>query len=207
MKQVQVGTGAEKMGKIFAVWNSKKVQEELQRVNNSHWLWDGNKIAWLVFVLTLKSWTVILTCAGLVPTSRRCASWLTLTRRKVAHHVQVARLTLVTASSSRPSRFASPSLMRTSRSRYPSTTLFWRQSVSCFGLLLRHLKLTNLLDFLDHVIRATPSKHYHAQKRSFFAKGDVRRVSLNLDDCVMAQKGVYSSIRLCSVSPCLFMIQ
>ncbi|KAF8860682.1 eukaryotic translation initiation factor-like protein 2C 2 [Acephala macrosclerotiorum] len=42
---ILIGTGAEKRGKMMAVWKSQAVQ---QRLNSFRvpWLWDGNKIAW-----------------------------------------------------------------------------------------------------------------------------------------------------------------
>ncbi|TVY30849.1 Protein argonaute [Lachnellula hyalina] len=54
------------------------------------------------------------------------------------------------------------------------------------------------INFFDHLIRAMPSEHYHTQKRSFFSKGTAQVL---LDNVIVAQKGVYSSIRLCSPVP------
>ncbi|TVY52417.1 Protein argonaute [Lachnellula cervina] len=54
------------------------------------------------------------------------------------------------------------------------------------------------INFLDHLIRAWPAERYHTQKRSFFNKGNAQAY---LDNVIVAQKGVYSSIRLCSPMP------
>lgn len=53
-------------------------------------------------------------------------------------------------------------------------------------------------DFLDHLLREVPSKRLIAVKRSFFARGNVRRVLLG--GGVEAMKGVYQSIRATHVS-------
>ncbi|KAG9232999.1 Piwi domain-containing protein [Amylocarpus encephaloides] len=42
---INIGTGAEKMGKIMAVWKSQTVQMKLNEVG-APFLWDGNKLAW-----------------------------------------------------------------------------------------------------------------------------------------------------------------
>jgi len=52
-------------------------------------------------------------------------------------------------------------------------------------------------DFLDHVLRETPSKTLIAIKRSFFARTEER---VRLGSGVEAMKGVYQSIRLAHVS-------
>jgi eukaryotic translation initiation factor 2C len=54
------------------------------------------------------------------------------------------------------------------------------------------------INFLDHLMRQQPSEQYTAIKRSFYSRGGGSRS--NLDMCVEAMKGVYSSIRLCQVS-------
>ena len=54
------------------------------------------------------------------------------------------------------------------------------------------------LDFLDHLVRQSPSEQYTAIKRSFFAQGGQRHA---LDNVVEAMRGVYSSIRLCELNP------
>lgn len=43
--KVVIGEGAEKMGLIKKVWESKTVKRELAK-HGKFWLWDGNKIAW-----------------------------------------------------------------------------------------------------------------------------------------------------------------
>jgi eukaryotic translation initiation factor 2C len=49
-----IGTGAEKRGKVLAVWKSNAVQNRIRNLTqNMPWLWDGNKIAW--YILWLKS--------------------------------------------------------------------------------------------------------------------------------------------------------
>jgi eukaryotic translation initiation factor 2C len=42
--QIHIGNGAEKRGKIMAVWKSRAVQTRLKSLGM--WLWDGNKLAW-----------------------------------------------------------------------------------------------------------------------------------------------------------------
>ncbi|TVY80632.1 Protein argonaute [Lachnellula suecica] len=54
------------------------------------------------------------------------------------------------------------------------------------------------INFLDHCIRAWPTEQYCAVKRSFFSKGNAQ---VALDNVIIAQKGVYSSIRLCNPKP------
>jgi eukaryotic translation initiation factor 2C len=45
--QIAIGNGAEKMGKIMAVWKSKTCQNKLREVApQTPWLWNGNKLAW-----------------------------------------------------------------------------------------------------------------------------------------------------------------
>ncbi|CCU74167.1 argonaute/ago1/eukaryotic translation initiation factor 2c [Blumeria hordei DH14] len=44
---INIGSGAEKLGKIKAVWMSRQVQEKILQINRGFPLiWDGNKIAW-----------------------------------------------------------------------------------------------------------------------------------------------------------------
>ncbi|KAI9707546.1 MAG: hypothetical protein M1836_000507 [Candelina mexicana] len=50
------------------------------------------------------------------------------------------------------------------------------------------------INFLDHLMRQTPSEHYTQIKRSFFARGEQR---YNLGKGIEAFKGVYQSIRAC----------
>ncbi|KAF4636136.1 hypothetical protein G7Y89_g1931 [Cudoniella acicularis] len=54
------------------------------------------------------------------------------------------------------------------------------------------------INFLDHVIRQGPSDIYTSIKRSFFSKGTQQQP---LDNVIVAMRGVYSSIRLCSLQP------
>lgn len=56
------------------------------------------------------------------------------------------------------------------------------------------------INFLDHCMRQYPTETYTQIKRSFYARGAGGRYPL--DDVIEAMKGVYTSIRLCSVSPC-----
>ena len=56
-----------------------------------------------------------------------------------------------------------------------------------------------MLDFLDHLLRETPSKNMFAIKRSFFHPLMVERSSIS--GGVEAMKGVYQSIRLGQVLP------
>jgi eukaryotic translation initiation factor 2C len=56
------------------------------------------------------------------------------------------------------------------------------------------------VDFLDHAIRQWPSEQYTSIKRSFFSRG---ANSYQIDNCIVAMKGVYTSIRLCDVSSAL----
>jgi eukaryotic translation initiation factor 2C len=44
--QIMIGNGAEKRGKIMAVWKSRTVQSKLSSLIQGPWLWDGNKLAW-----------------------------------------------------------------------------------------------------------------------------------------------------------------
>lgn len=50
ISKINIGNGAEKKGKIMAVWYSKAVQNKLRQYP-SPFLWDGNKIAWYVCFL------------------------------------------------------------------------------------------------------------------------------------------------------------
>ncbi|RDW67854.1 eukaryotic translation initiation factor-like protein 2C 2 [Coleophoma cylindrospora] len=54
------------------------------------------------------------------------------------------------------------------------------------------------INFMDHLMRQMPSRHYCAIKRSYFARGGNR---FELDNNVEAMKGVYSSLRLCDKMP------
>jgi hypothetical protein len=52
--QILIGTGAEKRGKVYKVWHSKTLQDKLRSLTNGMpWLWDGNRIAWYVYILDL----------------------------------------------------------------------------------------------------------------------------------------------------------
>jgi eukaryotic translation initiation factor 2C len=44
--QIHIGNGAEKRGKILAIWKSRAVQNKLKSLIQGPWLWDGNKLAW-----------------------------------------------------------------------------------------------------------------------------------------------------------------
>lgn len=58
---INIGTGAERRGKIKAVWKSRAVQERLRQVNkNMPILYDGNKIAWSSIKFTEQRITVDL---------------------------------------------------------------------------------------------------------------------------------------------------
>lgn len=72
------------------------------------------------------------------------------------------------------------------------------EAISKFTSLTAKAHLTHqFTDFLDHAMRKWPSEMYTSIKRSFFARGES---TFTIDQCVVAMKGVYSSIRLCEVS-------
>jgi hypothetical protein len=54
-----------------------------------------------------------------------------------------------------------------------------------------------LVDFLDHLLRETPSKTLHAVKRSYFGRTTQEREMIGR--AVEAMKGVYQSIRAAQV--------
>ncbi|RDL32590.1 uncharacterized protein BP5553_09046 [Venustampulla echinocandica] len=58
--------------------------------------------------------------------------------------------------------------------------------------------LLEAISFLDHAMRQFPSQHYITVKRSFFTRGGGAQL---LDNVIVAMKGVYSSMRLCSPNP------
>ncbi|KAF4636152.1 hypothetical protein G7Y89_g1932 [Cudoniella acicularis] len=46
---INIGNGAEKAGKIMAVWKSKTLQDAIKKASGgAPVLWDGNKLAWRV---------------------------------------------------------------------------------------------------------------------------------------------------------------
>jgi eukaryotic translation initiation factor 2C len=49
ISQINIGNGAEKKGKIMAVWKSRAVQNRIAQLSpGKSILWDGNKLLWYV---------------------------------------------------------------------------------------------------------------------------------------------------------------
>lgn len=65
------------------------------------------------------------------------------------------------------------------------------------------MTLLTLLDFLDHLLRETPSKHLINLRRSYFARDADAHDRTLLGGGVEAMKGVYQSLRAAEVSDSL----
>ncbi|KAH8819457.1 eukaryotic translation initiation factor-like protein 2C 2 [Xylogone sp. PMI_703] len=157
---ILIGNGAEKKGKIMAVWNSKTVQARLKSVS-AYWLWDGNKIAW---------------CDKPGPKGKN----------------EIRILVNLDEEKGRPSRNPPDTVYMTIKQTKVIKMAVIR------GYLTRQMAFDSTvleaINFLDHCIRQWPSENYTTVKRSFFSRGNEIRA---LDSVVEAQRGVYSSIRLC----------
>ncbi|KAE8440738.1 hypothetical protein EG329_006633 [Mollisiaceae sp. DMI_Dod_QoI] len=154
---ILIGNGAEKRGKIMAVWKSKTVQAKLASFNVP-WLWDGNKIAWT---------------SAQVPEQRIKIDFDAEKGRQPRDDPDVVYCVI------KPSKVVRMAVIQ--------------------GYLSRQMPFDNAIleaiNFLDHLMRQGPSEAYTLIKRSFFARGGA---TVSLDNCVVAMKGVYSSIRLCN---------
>lgn len=77
------------------------------------------------------------------------------------------------------------------------------------GFLTQRMDFTNdvfeAINFLDHVLRQTPSQEFVQIKRSFFTWDEQKSKqeivnTMMLDDTLEFMRGVYASVRLCHVS-------
>ena len=84
------------------------------------------------------------------------------------------------------------------RGKLSSTTRFCKQSVSS-AFVQPHSVFDVLIstDFLDHLMRETPSKKFYALRRSYFHPSVRERLMIGCG--VEAIKGVYQSIRAAQV--------
>ncbi|KAL2072104.1 hypothetical protein VTL71DRAFT_11447 [Oculimacula yallundae] len=159
---INIGNGAEKRGKIMAVWKSKAVQERLRAAfpPGAQYLWDGNKLAWSRFKIGELRIAVNFDIEkGRQPREGREPDVAYCVIRPTA----TIRMSVISAYLSQQIQFDSSVL--------------------------------GAITFLDHCMRQGPSEQYTMIKRSFFSRGNT---SHPLDNVVVAMKGVYTSIRLCS---------
>ncbi|KAG4436130.1 hypothetical protein IFR05_008373, partial [Cadophora sp. M221] len=150
---INIGNGAEKRGKIMAVWKSKAVQERLRSVfpPGSKWLWDGNKLAWSKYSVGEQ-------------------------RITVNFDVEKGR----EPRPDKPADLVYVIIKPTTKIRMAVISAYLNKSIQ----------------FDKSVLEAiSPSEQYTMIKRSFFSRGTT---SHQLDNVVVAMKGVYTSIRLCS---------
>ncbi|KAH7395607.1 eukaryotic translation initiation factor-like protein 2C 2 [Cadophora sp. MPI-SDFR-AT-0126] len=159
---INIGNGAEKRGKIMAVWKSRAVQERLRQAfpPGALILWDGNKLAWSKYRIGEQ-------------------------RIKVNFDVEKGR-------APRPDKPADEVyviIRPTTQIRMAVIGAYLNKSIQFDKSVLE------AITFLDHCMRQGPSEQYTMIKRSFFSRGTT---SHQLDNVVVAMKGVYTSIRLCS---------
>ncbi|PVH73736.1 Piwi-domain-containing protein [Cadophora sp. DSE1049] len=159
---INIGNGAEKRGKIMAVWKSRAVQDRLRQVfpPGALILWDGNKLAWSKYRIGEQ-------------------------RIKVNFDVEKGR-------APRPDKPADEVyviIRPTTQIRMAVIGAYLNKSIQFDKSVLE------AITFLDHCMRQGPSEQYTMIKRSFFSRGTT---SHQLDNVVVAMKGVYTSIRLCS---------
>ncbi|CZS95190.1 related to argonaute like post-transcriptional gene silencing protein QDE-2 [Rhynchosporium agropyri] len=159
---INIGNGAEKRGKIMAVWKSKAVQEKLRASfpPGAQYLWDGNKLAW--------------------------------SRYKIGELRITVDFDHEKGRTPRPDREADKVfciIRPTSTIRMAAIKAYLSQTIQFDKAIL------DAITFLDHCMRQGPSEQYTMIKRSFFSRGTT---SHQLDNVVVAMKGVYTSIRLCS---------
>lgn len=162
---VMVGSGSEKPGKIRLVWNSPTVQNNLRGLD-SHWLFDGNRIAWCMKdggVAENKMLVDLDELRGRTPKPGK----------EDKCRVVIKRTKVITMAALKG---------------YLDGKMAWDNTV---------LESINLL---DHVLRQYPSEQMIGIKRSFYTDLTTT-VRHSLDTLVEAQKGVYASMRLCSVCP------
>ncbi|KAE9369735.1 Piwi-domain-containing protein [Stipitochalara longipes BDJ] len=173
---INIGNGAEKKGKIMAVWMSRAVQERLKQISpGPSLLWDGNKLLWYVLMI----WLVTSL------TDLRSSTKFQEQRIMVDFDKEKGRQPHPTKGSDtcyciiRPAKEVRMAVIK--------------------GYLEKKMPFDNsileAISFLDHLMRQWPSQSYTLIKRSFFTKGNV---ATPLDNVVVAMKGVYASIRLCS---------
>ncbi|EKD12356.1 piwi domain-containing protein [Drepanopeziza brunnea f. sp. 'multigermtubi' MB_m1] len=159
---IHIGDGAETRGKVYAAWNSRKVQDQLQKLS-PNWLWDGNKIAW---------------CLGDIPEQRILVDFNEEKNKRV-----------------RPGAPPPPEdkvfviIRPTVKVNMSVVQAYLDGTLPTFDK-----SILAAINFLDHAMRQGPSETYTMIKRSFFSRGNV---STQLDNVVVAMKGVYTSIRLC----------
>ncbi|KUJ10732.1 eukaryotic translation initiation factor-like protein 2C 2 [Mollisia scopiformis] len=156
---INIGTGAEKRGKIMAVWKSRAVQSVITR-NNTMWLWDGMKIAWT---------------SARMPEQRIMVNF-DEEKGRAPRDPNNPDTCLCVIKPSKTIRMAVIEAYLAEKIPFDSSIL-------------------EAINFLDHLMRQGPSELYTQIKRSFFARGGN---TVSLDNCVVAMKGVYSSIRLCN---------
>ncbi|KAH7370050.1 Piwi domain-containing protein [Rhexocercosporidium sp. MPI-PUGE-AT-0058] len=159
---INIGNGAEKRGKVMAVWKSKAVQERLRSVfpPGAKWLWDGNKLAW--------------------------------SRYRVGEQRITVNFDVEKGRAPRPDKPADVCyviIRPTTQIRMAVISAYLNKSIQFDKSVLE------AITFLDHCMRQGPSEQYTMMKRSFFSRGTT---SHQLDNVVVAMKGVYTSIRLCS---------
>ena len=80
--------------------------------------------------------------------------------------------------------------------RQASGRLYWSRSVSTCAQALYKLLIDS--DFIDHLMRFTPSQALVAIKRSFFNR-TIGQDFKPLGQAVIATKGVYQSLRVAQV--------
>ena len=167
--KVQVGNGAEKRGLIRAVWESPRAQQLLN--TNGLWIFDGNKIAWSIRPNCAINEMIDMD----IEKGRE-------SRGSNSHRLQVRQVSQINL-------FALEAYLN-GKSSFGTPVL---ESISKVPAPNQQMALT-MLDFIDHLMRVTPSQTLVAIKRSFF-KQTLGEDFKWLGNGVVATKGVYQSLR------------
>ncbi|KAF1950228.1 eukaryotic translation initiation factor 2C 2 [Byssothecium circinans] len=162
------GTDSTKRVLVKKLWNSRAVQNALGKDN--FWVYDGNKLAWAGIRLSRDETRILVDLD------------------------QEENDALV--ASGKPARN-----IREDKKGKNQHTIFirWTRQVD-FNHLQAFLnsqapwspECIDTINFLDHVMRETPSQRYTQIKKSFFQRGEAR---FDLGGGVEAFKGVFSSLR------------
>ncbi|KAF2121980.1 Piwi domain-containing protein [Lophiotrema nucula] len=159
-------TDATKRAVIKKIWQSKAVKSAIGEPQNM-WIYDGNKLAW-------------------------CA------KRFERDEIRVVVDLDEEENQRRAQEGLQPRRARASGNKH-KIFIKWTREVpftSLQAFLDGHISWDNncidMVNFLDHVMRETPSQHYTQIKKSFFQRGEQR---FDLGGGIEAFKGVFSSLR------------
>ena len=158
----------------MALWECQKIQTLLNP--RGHWIFDGNKLAW-----SIRPNCTINEVVDLDAEKGRQSRGSSNSYRVQVRQVSQINLFALEAYLNGQTSFGPPVL----------------ESISKLACLVHHLRkmLITYIDFIDHLMRFTPSKTLVAIKRSFFHRA-LGNDFAKLGNSVLATKGVYQSLRM-----------